>query len=229
MMPSTPRRSWPIVLLDHVARHHPGPPAVLALRDATMCVEQGEYVAIMGASGAGKSTLVNIIGLLDRPTGGRYIFDGEDTGLMTERERAWLRAVRIGVVFQAFHLMAWRPVIDNVGLAGTYAKVPRKDRISAAQAALERVGLRHRVDAMPANLSGGESQRVAFARALVTSPSLLLCDEPTGNLDSVATATMLELLDEFHAAGTAILVITHDPQVAARAGRTLTIADGRVV
>lgn len=228
-MQSLPEGVWPIVLLEHVVRQYPGPPAVLALRDATMRVERGEYVAIMGASGAGKSTLVNIIGLLDRPTGGRYVFDGEDTGVMTERERAWLRAVRIGVVFQAFHLMAWRPVLENVALAGVYARVPRAQRVSAAQVALERVGLQHRIDAMPANLSGGESQRVAFARAMVTSPSILLCDEPTGNLDSAATADVLELLDEFHAAGTTILIITHDQQVAARAGRTLTIADGRVV
>ncbi len=199
-----------------------------ALREATLSIGAGDYVAMVGRSGSGKSTLVNIIGLLDRPTGGRYRLDGTDTGSLSAKQRASLRGTRVGIVFQAFHLMAWRSAIDNVALAGMYAGVPLAIRRETAAEALRLVGLDHRLNALPTTLSGGECQRVAIARALALSPSLLLCDEPTGSLDSVSADIVLELLGKLNEAGVTILVITHDPVVAARARRTITIADGVV-
>ncbi len=211
-----------------MARDYPGPPPVAALRDASLRLHAGEYAALVGRSGSGKSTLVNIIALLDRPTGGRYLLNGTDTAGLPEAGRAALRGHAIGVVFQSFHLMAWRTATENVALAGLYAGKARRDRLAAAAAALDRVGLGHRAQALPATLSGGECQRVAIARALAAEPSLLLCDEPTGNLDSAATAVVLELLARLNAEGVTVLVITHDPLVAGRAQRTLAIADGIV-
>jgi putative ABC transport system ATP-binding protein len=218
----------PVVELNRVSRQYSGPPAVTALREATLTIGAGDYVAMVGRSGSGKSTLVNIIGLLDRPTGGQYWLNGADTGLLSAKQRAILRGTRVGIVFQAFHLMNWRPAIDNVALAGMYAGIPLAIRRATAAEALRLVGLGHRLNALPSTLSGGECQRVAIARALALDPSLLLCDEPTGSLDSVSADIVLGLLAKLNDAGVTILVITHDPVVAAHARRTISIADGVV-
>ncbi|MCB5169049.1 ABC transporter ATP-binding protein [Streptomyces bambusae] len=207
---------------------YPGPPPVTALGACELTVRRGEFLTVVGPSGSGKSTFLNLAGLLDVPTRGRYLLDGIDTGGLRERERAALRGRRIGFVFQSFHLLPHRSALENVGLALLYTGVPPAERRDRARAALERVGLGHRLHAPPGQLSGGERQRVAVARALVGRPSLLLCDEPTGNLDSASAAAVLSLLDGLHRAGMTVVVITHDPEVAARGGRTVTIRDGRL-
>ncbi|MFI0367620.1 ABC transporter ATP-binding protein [Actinomadura sp. 1N219] len=208
-----------------------------ALHEADLVIERGELVAIVGPSGSGKSTLLNLLGLLDRPSSGAYRLDGVDVAPLSEAERTALRGQRIGFAFQAFHLLPYRSAVENVMLAQLYApgrrsgrrsKGQRAGRREAAQAALRRVGLGHRMDALPSRLSGGERQRVAIARALVNEPSLLLCDEPTGNLDSETSATVLELLEALHRSGQTVVVITHDAEVARRAERIVTIRDGRL-
>ncbi|MEP6981892.1 MAG: ABC transporter ATP-binding protein, partial [Nakamurella sp.] len=203
-------------------------PEVLAVKGVDLAVERGEYLSIIGPSGSGKSTLLHVLGLLDRPTSGTYLLDGVDVAKMTEGDRAGMRGGRIGFVFQAFHLLASRSVVDNVMLAMVYQDVPRRDRRPRALEALERVGLGHRLDFAPAQLSGGERQRVAVARALVGRPSLLLADEPTGNLDQANAAGVLDLFDDLHTAGITIAVITHDEQVSARAQRRVRITDGEL-
>lgn len=205
---------------------YPGPPPVRALHPLDLSVASGEYVTVVGPSGSGKSTFLNIAGLIDRPTEGRYELDGIDTASLKEAERTAVRGHRIGFVFQSFHLLAYRTATENVTLAQLYNGVPRRERAARSRAALEQVGLGHRLDALPSRMSGGERQRVAIARALVNQPSLLLCDEPTGNLDSATADAVLALLDDLHAAGLTVLVITHDPQVAARGQRMVTIRDG---
>jgi putative ABC transport system ATP-binding protein len=216
----------PVIELCGVARTYPGPPCVSALRPTDLAVSPGEYLAVVGPSGSGKSTLLNVVGLLDRPSTGSYLLDGIDTGSLSESGRCALRGHRIGFVFQAFHLLPHRTATENVALAQIYTGPGRSERQAAAQRALRDVGLGHRLDALPSTLSGGECQRVAVARALVNRPSLLLCDEPTGNLDSATSDQVLDLLDELNEAGTTVLVITHDPATAARARRTITIRDG---
>jgi putative ABC transport system ATP-binding protein len=216
----------PIIRFSGVSLTYPGPPPVPALKPCDLQVAPGEHVAVVGPSGSGKSTLLNLAGLLDRPTEGTYELDGIDTGALSERDRTALRGQRIGFVFQTFQLLPYRAAEDNVLLALLYNHRRRTDRRTLARQALERVGLAHRVHALPGMMSGGEQQRVAIARAVVTRPSLLLCDEPTGNLDSATAAGVLELIDELHADGLTVVVITHDPRVAARAQRTVTIVDG---
>ncbi|MEV7420848.1 ABC transporter ATP-binding protein [Streptomyces sp. NPDC089919] len=211
-----------------VGRTYDGPPPVAALRDCHLTVRRGEFVAVVGPSGSGKSTFLNIAGLLDTPTEGHYVLDGIDTGPLPDTTRTALRGRRIGFVFQAFHLVGHLTARENVALALLYTRVPRAERLDRADEALRQVGLAQRAGATPSRLSGGEQQRVAIARALVGRPSLLLCDEPTGNLDSVSAGTVLALLEELHRAGMTVLVITHDPAVAARADRTVTIRDGRL-
>jgi putative ABC transport system ATP-binding protein len=217
-----------VIAMNGVGLTYPGPPAVPALLPADLTVRPGEYVTVVGPSGSGKSTLLNVVGLLDRPTSGRYELDGIDVGTMAEKRRAGVRATRIGFVFQAFHLLPYRTATENVALAQLYSGVPLKRRIAAARVALDRVGLAHRAEALPSTMSGGERQRVAIARALVHGPSLLLCDEPTGNLDSATAAAVLDLFDGLHADGLTIMMITHDPNVAIRGERTVTIRDGRL-
>jgi putative ABC transport system ATP-binding protein len=216
----------PVIQLRGLARTYPGPPPVPALRPADLVIKASDYVAVTGPSGSGKSTLLHLLGLLDVPTGGRYLLDGLDTSTLGDRDRSWLRGRRIGVVFQEFHLLPYRAALENVLLAQLYNQTPRAGRLAAAAAALGAVGLGHRLDALPTTLSGGESQRVAIARALVNQPSLLLCDEPTGNLDSANAAALMDLLDQLNADGYTIVVITHDPKVAAHAARTIAISDG---
>ncbi|MCX5177123.1 ABC transporter ATP-binding protein [Streptomyces virginiae] len=210
--------------LQDVELTYPGPPPVHALHPCALTVRQGEYVTVVGPSGSGKSTFLNVTGLLDRPTSGRYLLDGIDTGDLGDGDLTSLRGRRIGFVFQSFHLLPHRTALENVALAMTYTALP--DSARRARSALEQVGLAHRVNALPTRLSGGERQRVAIARALVGQPSLLLCDEPTGNLDSATAETVLALIDQLHADGITIVLITHDPQVAARGQRTLSIRDG---
>ena len=218
----------PVIRLASVAYTYRGPPPVHALKPLDLVINRGEHVAVTGPSGSGKSTLLNLVGLLDRPTEGTIEIDGMDVGAAPERDRAAVRAHRIGFVFQSFHLLPHRTAVENVMLAQVYADLPRRGRLGAAMSALAQVGLAHRANAVPTALSGGERQRVAIARALVNRPSLLLCDEPTGNLDTTTTEELTELLETLHRAGATLLVITHNPAVAARAQRRVTIRDGKL-
>ncbi|MFB8352380.1 ABC transporter ATP-binding protein [Streptomyces niveus] len=216
----------PVIDFRDVGLTYPGPPPVCALRPTDLVIGRGEYVTVVGPSGSGKSTFLNIAGLIDVPTSGRYLIDGLDTASLREAERTSVRGRRIGFVFQSFHLLPHRSALENVQLAMVYNSVPRAERRGRARDVLARVGLGHRGDSLPTRLSGGERQRVAIARALVARPSLLLCDEPTGNLDSATADSILALLDDLHSEGMTIVVITHDPSVAGRGGRTLSIRDG---
>jgi putative ABC transport system ATP-binding protein len=218
----------PVIQLSAAGYTYPGPPPVQALKPTDLVIRRAEHVAIMGPSGSGKSTLLNLLGLLDRPTEGRLEIDGIDLGRASERDRAAVRARHIGFVFQSFHLLPHRSAVENVMLAQVYADMPRRRRYAEAMSALGGVGLAARAFALPTELSGGERQRVAIARALVNHPSLLLCDEPTGNLDTAATAELTDLLGALHGEGTTLVVITHNPAVAARAQRQIRIRDGRL-
>ncbi len=218
----------PLVTLEDVERRYGSDPPVDALRGVDLRVHRGEWVAIEGPSGSGKSTLLNIVGCLDRPTSGTYRFRGLDAGRLTERERGGLRARSISFVFQSFHLLMHRSALENVMLADVYRRGPRRRRRERAEAVLERVGLAHRSGYLPSRLSGGERQRVAIARALLGSSDLLLCDEPTGNLDTTTSAEIMDLLAGLHADGMTILMITHSPALAARALRQVRLVDGRL-
>jgi putative ABC transport system ATP-binding protein len=218
----------PVVALRGVGHTYPGHQPVTALHPTDLVIEAGEYVTVVGPSGSGKSSMLNLLGLLDRPTSGVYELDGIDVGALGERDRTAIRARRIGFVFQAFHLLPQRTAVENVALALLYRGVAASRRYALARDALARMGMAHRMEAPPNQLSGGERQRVAIARALVAEPDLLLCDEPTGNLDSVTAGTVLSLIDAVHASGQTIVMSTHDPDVAARSSRTLRIHDGVV-
>lgn len=216
----------PIVQLTNVTRSFPGPPEVQALKSVNLRIDKGEYVSIIGPSGSGKSTMLNVLGLLDRPSVGEYYLDGDLTGLASEDERAALRGGKIGFVFQAFHLLPHRTVLENVMLAMLYSGVPRNEREKRARTALERVGLGARMTFKPSTLSGGERQRVAVARAVVSEPRLLLADEPTGNLDATTSGEVMDLFEELNRDGLTLMIITHDSAVSARAHRRIRITDG---
>ncbi|MFI5680906.1 ABC transporter ATP-binding protein [Streptomyces cellulosae] len=224
-----PSPAPPVIRLRGVAKTYPGAVAVHALQPTDLDVERGDFVAVVGPSGSGKSTLLNLIGMLDRPSAGRYEFGSTDLATLEERERTALRGRKVGFVFQSFHLLAHRTATENVALAQLYVTTEREARTDRAVRALRTVGLGHRLDALPPTMSGGERQRVAIARALVNRPELILCDEPTGNLDSATSAHVMNLLEDLHRAGLTVVVITHDRAVAERARRVLTIRDGRIL
>ncbi|TDC98873.1 ABC transporter ATP-binding protein [Nonomuraea deserti] len=258
----------PVIELTEVCREFPARPPVRALDRVTLRVDRGDYLAVAGPSGSGKSTLLNVLGLLDRPSSGSYRLDGTETTALRDGARTRLRGDRIGFVFQSFHLLSHRSVVENVMLAeiyrsggarkgrarnepagsgtavvgagnasmasprwslGTVKQGRRGGRRARAMAALERVGVAHRAGFLPGLLSGGERQRAAIARALMGEPSLLLCDEPTGNLDSRNTEAVLDLFDELRGQGLTIVVITHEQEVGARAERRVRITDGVLV
>lgn len=224
----TPTPDVVVELSDVTKTYSSGTLAVDALRGISMRVRAGEYVAIMGPSGSGKSTLMNILGCLDVLTTGQYVLDGQDVAELDDDDLAEIRNKRIGFVFQQFNLLPALPAWRNVELPLFYAGVGASERKRRAIEALERVGLGDRVAHRPGELSGGQQQRVAVARALASNPAMILADEPTGNLDSHSTDDVLALLDELHASGRTIVLITHEADVAARAGRVLHVRDGQI-
>jgi len=201
----------------------------LALNGVTLDIDAGEFVCGRGPSGCGKSTLLNVLGLLDTPTDGRYVFDGQEVGDRTERQRAKLRKGNIGFVFQSFNLIDELTVYENVELPLLYLDTPSAERAERVEAALDRVQIAHRRDHFPQQLSGGQQQRVAVARAVVANPKLILADEPTGNLDSTNGAQVMELLSDLNEAGTTIVMVTHSPADAEYSARTIHLFDGKVV
>ena len=205
-----------------------GPQQIFALRGVNLIIEQGEYVAIMGPSGSGKSTLMNIIGCLDTPSSGSYLLDGVPVETLDDDQLAAIRNKKIGFVFQTFNLLARTTALQNVELPLVYAKISRAERRSLAEEALTAVGLKERMNHQPNELSGGQRQRVAIARALVNRPSLLLADEPTGNLDSQTGREILDLFQELHSRGNSIIMVTHEDDVAKEAKRIIHIRDGKV-
>ncbi len=217
-----------IELRDVGRTYRMGSVDVHALRGVDLEVEAGAYLAITGPSGSGKSTLMNILGCLDRPTQGRFTLAGRDVAQLRDAQLAKLRNATVGFVFQTFNLLPRATALHNVETPLIYARVPRHRRHALAQAALERVGLGDRLEHQPNELSGGERQRVAIARALVNEPSLLLADEPTGNLDSQTGAEIMELFDTLHRAGNTLLLVTHEADIASRAERQIVMRDGRV-
>lgn len=206
-----------------------GRATIAALAGITLGIRRGEFVAVMGPSGSGKSTLLNVVAGLERPTGGTVLVDGEDLAKLDEEALARHRSKRVGMVFQAFNLLPRFRVVENVALPLAFAGVPAAERIKRARAMLERLGMSSRAEHRSNELSGGELQRAAVARALIAEPAILLADEPTGNLDSVNGAALIALFEELHAQGQTVLLVTHDAQIASHAERTIRMRDGRMV
>jgi len=219
----------PVLELDNVTKSYPGEPPVHALRGVKLTIGQGELVGVVGPSGSGKTTLLQLMGTLDRPTSGQVRITGQDLAAMADDDVAYLRATMIGFIFQQFFLAERASVLDNVADGLLYAAVPLKTRRERALDALALVGLADRPDARPTQLSGGQRQRVAIARALVGQPTIVLADEPTGNLDQATGHAILSLIDQLHQAGSTIALITHDTAIAERMPRTVEILDGQIV
>jgi len=222
-------RRRPTVLLSGVQKTYgSGDLAVRALRGIDLRVERGEFVAVMGASGSGKSTLMNLVGCLDVPSEGRYLLDGIDVARLDEVELAFIRNRKIGFVFQSYNLVPRTTALRNVELPLVYGQVPKAERRERAHAALEAVGVANRAHHVPSELSGGQQQRVAIARAIVTNPSLILADEPTGNLDTASSREVMQIFARLNAVGRTIVMITHEAEIAAHAHRVVHLVDGRV-
>jgi putative ABC transport system ATP-binding protein len=212
-----------------VKRYLMGEEELMALAGVDLHIGRNEYVALIGPSGSGKSTLMNLIGCLDTPSEGTYVLNGRDTSSMTDNELAQVRNQEIGFVFQSFHLLPRLTVLENVMQPLVYRGIPRAERVARAKQALEQVGLGNRLGHRPNQLSGGQRQRVAVARALVGKPSILLADEPTGNLDSRTSEEIMALFDEVHRSGQTVVVVTHEPDIAAHCRRVLRVSDGKIV
>lgn len=216
-----------VIELKNITRHFKiGTTDVFALRGVDLQIERGEYVAFMGPSGSGKSTLMNILGCLDTPTSGNYILNGKDVSNLSDNELAEIRNKEIGFVFQTFNLLARNTSLDNVALPLVYAGFSKKDRTQRAVQSLTNVGLADRMDHKPNELSGGQRQRVAIARALVNNPSIILADEPTGNLDTKTSHEIMQLMEEIHQKGNTVIVVTHEEDIARRAKRIVRLRDG---
>lgn len=209
--------------------YNPGENEVRALDHVDLKIDKNEFVAIIGQSGSGKSTLMNMLGCLDVPTSGTYILNGQDVSGLTDNELSDIRNREIGFIFQGFNLIAGLTAIENVELPLIYRGIGRKERLRLSRIALEKVGLKARMDHKPSEMSGGQQQRVAIARAIAQAPPVILADEPTGNLDSGSTKEIMEILRELHAEGRTVILITHDNDIAARARRIIRIMDGKIV
>jgi putative ABC transport system ATP-binding protein len=217
-----------IRIRDLAREYQMGEERILALRSVTLDIRRNEYVAIMGPSGSGKSTMMNLLGCLDTPTGGEYWLNGQEISRLSDDQLARVRNREIGFVFQTFNLLPRATALHNVELPLVYAGARGRERRERAAAALARVGLEHRMEHRPNELSGGQRQRVAIARALVNDPSILLADEPTGNLDSVTSEEIMRVFGDLHAAGQTVIMVTHEPDIAAHAERVVVLRDGRV-
>ena len=217
-----------IRIRDLAREYQMGEERILALQSVTLDIRRNEYVAIMGPSGSGKSTMMNLLGCLDTPTGGEYWLNGQEVSRLSDDQLARVRNREIGFVFQTFNLLPRATALHNVELPLVYAGARGRERRERAAAALARVGLEHRMEHRPNELSGGQRQRVAIARALVNDPSILLADEPTGNLDSVTSEEIMRVFGDLHAAGQTVIMVTHEPDIAAHAERTVVLRDGRV-
>jgi len=217
-----------IRIRDLAREYQMGDERILALQSVTLDIRRNEYVAIMGPSGSGKSTMMNLLGCLDTPTGGEYWLNGQEVSRLSDDQLARVRNREIGFVFQTFNLLPRATALHNVELPLVYAGARARERRERGAAALARVGLEHRMDHRPNELSGGQRQRVAIARALVNEPSILLADEPTGNLDSVTSEEIMRVFGDLHAAGQTVIMVTHEPDIAAHAERVVVLRDGRV-
>ena len=218
-----------ISLINIVKRYMMGEEEIMALAGVDLSIARNEYVALIGPSGSGKSTLMNLLGCLDTPSEGKYILNGRDTSTMNDNELAKVRNQEIGFIFQSFHLLPRMSILQNVMQPLVYRGIPAAERAKLAAQALNKVGLGDRMAHRPNQLSGGQRQRVAIARALVGNPSILLADEPTGNLDSKTSAEIMALFDELHQQGQTVIVVTHEPDIAAHCHRTLRVSDGKIV